>query len=55
MDLQKELGENKRQYESGEIGEDKYRERRMAILNRWSNESKRNNKKIEPSHGKQKL
>jgi len=51
MDLQKELEENKRQYESGEINNNEYCERQTSILNRWSNESK-NNKKIEPSNCK---
>ena len=35
MDLQEELEESKRQFDSGKIGDNEYRERRTVILNKW--------------------
>ena len=36
MELAVELEKNKRQFENGEINEDKFHERRKSILEKWA-------------------
>ncbi|CAG8547766.1 1923_t:CDS:2 [Racocetra fulgida] len=49
MDLDSKLTEAKRQFESGEINEDEFKERKKLILEKWLDQSKETNQ-LEHSH-----